>query len=102
MGSVHQGSEPDANPCAAARRRCLEIAEDAAVWELRRLKLQETTPVMLSTHYLPVEIYPTLDDRLLSMISCEMMATLRRYSGVLSRKSGTTFPNAHGTRAVGC
>lgn len=52
----------------------LEIAEDAAVWELRRLKLQETTPVMLSTHYLPVEIYPTLDERLLSMLSCEMMA----------------------------
>lgn len=57
----------------------LEIAHDAAVWELRRLKLQETTPVMLSTHYLPVEIYPTLDERLLNMISCEMMA---RHFGV--------------------
>lgn len=80
----------------------LKIAEDAAVWELRRLKLQETTPVMLSTHSLPVEIYPTLDDRLSSIISCEMMATLRRYSGVLSRKGGTAFSNSGRIRAVGC
>ena len=52
----------------------LEIAQDAAVWELRRLKLQEATPVMLSTHYLPMEVFPTLDERMLNMISCEMMA----------------------------
>ena len=50
---------------------------------------------------MPVEIYPTLDDRLLSMISCEMMATLRRYSGVLSRKGGTAFSDSGKTRAVG-
>jgi GntR family transcriptional regulator len=71
-----------------ARRRIarhLEIAEDADVWRLQRLRFADGEPFMIETVYLPYARFPGLDESDFSRVT--LFETLRQRAGCVPAES---------------
>ncbi|QPK78685.1 GntR family transcriptional regulator [Corynebacterium lizhenjunii] len=46
----------------------MELEEGEQIWELQRIRLNDQTPISVSTHYMPVDIFPDLDSWTLNSV----------------------------------